>query len=717
MLVERAAGYSIERPFSRVHDCVWRKENPLSMVDFVNEHPGSERNGIFSAQQTLLECHLQTPSIQEKEMQVYGESTSSRFRDKFAGEDSADTSQHDVNKGTEKDSNSLLCDPCVLEASSFICNKEEELNMALLQLPDRSEFCEWEKLTIEQVCQQMSNIHSCDSYIQKCVSLIQKCKQSGCATAAMRAYAHLCDNGVEVHGDFGSYLVAMFVQCWSLPMAQQVFSRLLYRNHYSWTHLMQGYIEEGDPENGLHLFDTMKEAGVYPNNFTYVLVLRACSTLKCIGKGQQIHAEIVTGLEEDLCITRALLDFYVKCGLFPEACDVFDVLQGHEIFLEEDITTLRRDHEDPATCVDNMTIPSGALAYVFALKACSSMKILTRGLRLHIQIMKEGLDQDYFISNTLIGMYAKCGLLSEAWKLLNRMPQRDVVSWTALITGCIENGQCSDAMKYLEMMGKEGVSRNAFTLVSCFKGYGITQGLDSGRKLHAQIMKEGLYTDFVICNSVVDMYAKCGSLEEARIVFDKFARQDIISWTSLISGYTDHGLYGEATDCFQKMEAAGVAPNTVAYNCCLKACAFTGNLDLGRKLHSDLVKEEFETHNYIGNALAHMYARCGLHLDAKAIFDDLTGRDVISWTLMIAELAEDGYGEQALLMLEQMHDEGLSPNSHTYVCSLKACGTIGAIKRGRKLHIEVVKRGLEKIPFITKALISMYGECGKPINI
>lgn len=616
----------------------------------------------------------------------------------------ADGVHRDLSKETRKDY--VLHDTELFEDSSPSCIGAEDKHSA------------WERLSIEEALGQMSEMHCADNYVEKCVFLLQKCKRRGSLAIAARMYAHICNNGLEAHGILGSYIVAMFVHSSNLLMAQQAYNRLFHHNEYSWTHLLQGYIEWGDPEHGLYLFSRMKKAGIRPNKFTFVAVLRACTRLKCINRGQQLHTEIVKVLEEELYITRALVDFYVKCGLFAEACDIFNDLHSSASY-----TTVYLDHalhkysSDSSDDMQLKEVPSNAVAYVFSLKACSSMKALATGRELHLQVVKEGHDLDCFVSNTLIDLYAKCGLLSEAWKVLDRMLVRDVVSWTALITGCVEHGLCEYALKYSEIMQKEGVPANAFTLVACLKACGLMGSLDSGRKLHAEIMKEGLYMDFVICNSLVDMYAKCRSLEEARWVFDKLSRQDIISWTSLISGYTDHGSFKEAISCFEQMQLAGTSPNTVTFICCIKACAFLADLDMGRRLHNDLVKEELETHVFVGNTLLRMYARCGSYLEAQAVFEDLPYRDVVSWTVLIAELAQDGHGEQALKFLEQMHNEDSSPSSFTYVCSLKACASIGALEKGRKLHIEIIKRGLERIPFVSKALIGMYAECGKPINL
>jgi pentatricopeptide repeat protein len=232
-----------------------------------------------------------------------------------------------------------------------------------------------------------------------------------------------------------------------------------------------------------------------------------------------------------------------------------------------------------------------------------------------------------------------------------------------------------------------------------------------------QITKEGCYTDLVVCNAIVDMYAKCGSLEEARNVFDGLAIRDIIGWTSLIAGYADHGTCEEVVGCFEEMQTEGVVPNSLTFVCCLKACANMRDSHMGQRLHSDLVVEGFEDYNFVGNALLSMYARCGMYTEAREVLYHLQSRDVISWTALISEYAEDGLGEEALNVFNEMCEEGVPPNSVTYMCCLKACGSIGTLTKGKRLHIDITKRGLETNPFICNALVDMYAECGKPLEL
>jgi pentatricopeptide repeat protein len=160
-----------------------------------------------------------------------------------------------------------------------------------------------------------------------------------------------------------------------------------------------------------------------------------------------------------------------------------------------------------------------------------------------------------------------------------------------------------------------------------------------------------------------------------------------------------------------------VAPNAFTFVFCLKACAIMQDSITGLKLHKDLVEDGLEGYKVVGNALVSMYAKLGLYEEAGSVLHELPDRDVVSWTALICEYAEDGLGEEALHTLEQMLAGGFSPNAITYMCCLKACGSIGAVKKGRMLHMDIAKRGLETNSLIANALVDMYAECGESFEL
>eukprot|EP00250_Pteridium_aquilinum_P000318 c10353_g1_i1 orf=1-642(+) len=212
-------------------------------------------------------------------------------------------------------------------------------------------------------------------------------------------------------------------------------------------------------------------------------------------------------------------------------------------------------------------------------------------------------------------MYAKCGLLSRAYQVFKKLPlQRNVVSWNTLITGYMQFGYGKEALECFKQLQLDGISPDAITFVCTLKACGIIGDLDEGRAIHAEIGRLGLLTrDPLVCNTLIDMYVKCGRISIAQQLFDKFSTKDVVSWTTLIAGYTDHGHAKEALICFERMQHEGFFPNAVSLICSLKACGSIRAADKGLKLHAEIEKRGLLGVNcVVGNIVVDVYARCGL---------------------------------------------------------------------------------------------------------
>jgi pentatricopeptide repeat protein len=180
------------------------------------------------------------------------------------------------------------------------------------------------------------------------------------------------------------------------------------------------------------------------------------------------------------------------------------------------------------------------------------------------------------------------------------------------------------------------------------------------------------------------MYAKCGSLEKARQVFDLLPIHDVVSWNLMISGYVEHEHGEEALRCLEQMQAKGVAPDAVTFICSLKACGNTGAMEKAGEIHGEIERQGLlGTNLVIGNTLIDMYSKCGLLAKARGVFDLLPVRDVISWTALMAGYAQIGEYEKAFEMFEQMLQGGMSPNPVTFVVLLCACGRRGLFSKSQ----------------------------------
>ena len=208
------------------------------------------------------------------------------------------------------------------------------------------------------------------------------------------------------------------------------------------------------------------------------------------------------------------------------------------------------------------------------------------------------------------------------------------------------------------------------------------------------------------------MLAKCNFLEDARIVFDELGIKDVVSATTLLSGYVDHGFHAEAVVFFEEFQKLGIDSNVVTYACVLKACSGCKAICKGMEIHVEIMKKGLDNEVCVGNILIDMYARNSLLETAHNVFDNLPAQDVVSWNTVIAGYAENGHGEKVCACIKEMYDEGIILSDVSFISGLKAYMSIGAVGKGHKIHADIVKRGLERENLLGNMLIDMYAKCG-----
>ncbi|KAH7432824.1 hypothetical protein KP509_07G041900 [Ceratopteris richardii] len=356
------------------------------------------------------------------------------------------------------------------------------------------------------------------------------------------------------------------------------------------------------------------------------------------------------------------------------------------------------------------------LSLVASLKICAISKDLLAGNRIYVDSVRKGLlSKNTSLGNTFISMYSKCGAFDKAQEVFDELPNRTVVSWNALITGYAHCGEGIKALKCFKQMQLMGFLPDEVTFVCILKACGSLQALAKGQEIHVQILRERLFEKHVaVANGLLDMYMKCGSLKKAQEVFNELPVHDTVTWNTLIAGYAHSGHGEEALHHLELMQLAGYTPNAVTFICALNACGSIGALEIGEGIHAQVLQKHLlEDHMAVANALVDMYAKCSALEKAQVVFDELQVRDIVCWNALIAGYSQHEQGEIALNCFEQMQHESQFPNAITLACALNACGTIGALGKGRQLHAHIVKeRFLEKDHVIGNALVDMYAKCG-----
>lgn len=541
------------------------------------------------------------------------------------------------------------------------------------------------------------------------ICILQECRKSKDLDDAKQLHSHTCCIGLEAHRVLGNYVVPMLAECGSMHFAMQVFHKLACRNEYSWSSLIQGYIEYEGFQRALEVFHLMQEDCVQQSRYTLQALLKVCAMLKYVEIGQELHAEIVKeAYENDPFVGSTLVDMYGKCGLLAEAREVLDELLVRNVISWTALIRGYAEHgfgKEALDCLELMQlegISPNIVTILCSLKACGCIEAINRGQELHSDVVKEGFEKDLCAGNALVDMYGKCGLLTEAEDVFDELPVRDVVSWTALIMIYAENELGEEALKCLQQMKLEGVSPNDVTLAGSLKACGSPGTIASGRELHAEIVIEGIEGDLFIGSTLVDMYVKCRSLTEAQEVYDMLWVRDVVSWNILLAGYSCQGESELVLHLFQRMQEEGIRPNGVTLLSVLSACSHAGLVDKG-KIYFELINKKYDISltTELHNCMLDLLGRAGQLSEAIALVKSWYFQpDLVTWKTMLgacrkwgdvecgrqtfecAVRCDEEHGAAFILMVNMYADDHVSEDAEKAIdsdhelmtlCSGKCC--------------------------------------------
>eukprot|EP00250_Pteridium_aquilinum_P022069 c25297_g15_i1 orf=1-915(-) len=290
-------------------------------------------------------------------------------------------------------------------------------------------------------------------------------------------------------------------------------------------------------------------------------------------------------------------------------------------------------------CILHNSSPSEIEDFIWILHRCGKQRDLLHALHLHAYICEHGLETHALLGNRLMEMMVEVGAMAHAQMVFNRLPYQEECSWNCLITGYVDCGELKHALiLYMKMRETYSLHPSAYTFVALLKACTLLKDLQRGDNIVEEIVKEGLLDGNVFLGStVINMYAKCGLLSKAEDVFDKLVIRNVVSWNSLIAGFSEHGFGEEALQCFDRMQHEGIFPDAVTLVCSLKACSSLGATNKGREIHTQINRLGLlERDIFVGNALVDMYAKFGSFEKAQELFSNLPSRNLVSWNALIA---------------------------------------------------------------------------------
>ncbi|XP_043721817.1 putative pentatricopeptide repeat-containing protein At1g77010, mitochondrial [Telopea speciosissima] len=462
-------------------------------------------------------------------------------------------------------------------------------------------------------------------------------------------------NSMPHKNDFSwTAVISSLVKSGDLDTAGRLFNEMPVKNGVAWNSMIHGYVRHGYPEQALRLFkDLCSEPGETSQTDTFVLatVIGACANVAALDWGKQIHTRIlITDVEFDLVLGSSLVNMYGKCG------DLDSASRALELMPESD---------------------------------------------------------DFSVSSLITG-YASCGRLGDARRIFDRISSPCVVVWNSMIAGYVANNEVGEAVDLFTKMRRDGIQADTSTLASVLSACISMRNITNGKQMHVHCYKVGVIHDIIISSVLVDMYSKCGRpndackffgelknydtvllnsiislysscerIEDARWVFETMPVRSLISWNSMIVGYSQNGCAVEALKLFCEMHRLDLRMDKVSLASAISACASICSLDFGKQIFARGTVTGLESDQIISTSLIDLYCKCGNIKDGRKLFEEMTKIDAVPWNSMLVGYATNGYGIEALKLFDEMIYAGVRPNGITFTGVLSACDHCGLVEEGK----------------------------------
>lgn len=489
-----------------------------------------------------------------------------------------------------------------------------------------------------------------------------------------------------------NHVAHMYSKCSDFDSARRVFDKMSQRNIFSWTVMIAGSTENGFYLDGFDYFVQMLNHGILPDKFAYSAVLQTCIGLDCVELGQMVHSQIVIrGFTSQTFVATSLLNMYSKLGRSSDSYKVFNTMAEHnEVSWNAMISGftmngLHLEAYNHFVRMKNEGVKPNVYTLISVSKAVGQLSDVYKVREVQDVVSELGMESNVLLGTALIDMYSKCGLLDDAWSVFdaNFFCCRLNTPWNAMISGYSQHRYAKEAVELYKRMCQKDIKPDIYTYCSVFNAVAALKCLHFVKEVHGMIVKNGqIMTVISVCNAIADAYAKCGSLKDVKQLFDRMEERDMISWTTLVTAYSQCGEWDEALAIFSLMREDGFQPNQFTFSSVLVSCASLCFLEYGQQVHGLIFKAGFESDKCIESALLDMYAKCGCIIEAERVFDKCDDPDTISWTAIISGCAQNGMIKDALQLFTKMELQGLKPNAVTLLCVLFACSHGGMVDEG-----------------------------------
>lgn len=563
--------------------------------------------------------------------------------------------------------------------------------------------------------------------------LIEKYRFSRSDLEAKQFHSDVIKNGFVGDLFMGNTLINVYARSGDLWSAHDVFDEMPDKNPVTWSCLISGYTQNEFPKDALAAFRRMMSAGLTPNHFALGSALRACQRLGAEGlkHGMQIHGLVSkTHYAFDVVVCNVLISMYGNCIIGSDyAQRVFDGIANKNSVSWNSMISVysQRGDVDSAFCLfTDMQEGAGfsfrPTEYTFGslITAASESLNTAKGSLLLKQLLAKiqmsGLLEDLYVGSALVSGFARTGVVDTAKSIFQHMVTRNAVSLNGLMVGLVKLKRGEEAVEvFLETRDLIRLNSDSYVLLlSAFGEFSCEEiGKRKGKEIHGYLTRTGIIDSITsVGNSLINMYAKCGAIEDARSVFNSMFDKDSVSWSSMISGFDQNERYEDALLNFRTMKRMGLTPSNFTLISALSSCSSLGWMIMGDQIHSEAVKLGLNLDVSVSNTLLSLYADTGSITECRKLFSFMHNHDQVSWNIIVRAFSDSEASIiEATKYFKDMMRAGRSPNTVTFINILAAAGSLSCAELAHQIHALVLKCHLMDDNAVISSLLTCYGKC------
>ncbi|CAK9153992.1 unnamed protein product [Ilex paraguariensis] len=490
----------------------------------------------------------------------------------------------------------------------------------------------------------------------------------------------------------------------------------------------------------------------FPESFDFSLyahLFKICASNRAIVEVRKLESHLFTfNPYPPVFLLNRAIEAYGKCGCLDDARELFDEMPHKDGGSWNSLIIAYSQNGFPEKALNlflnmnNGGIIANEITFASVLGSCGDVLALCFSRQIHGLVLKYGFCGNVILGSSLVDIYGKCRIMSDARRMFDEIENPNAVSWNVIVRRYFDMGDGKTAVFMFFEMIKTNLRPLSFTvsnaLIACTSIYALKEGV----QIHGVAIKINVEEDEIVSSSLIDLYAKCGELVSAHIIFDLPSSKNLINWTSMVSAYAMSGRTREARELFNEMPERNVITwnamltgykhscqweealdfvflmrkvtrdvDHVTLGLILNLSAALLDVELGKQVHGFAYRHGFHSNLLVGNALLDMYGKCGTLRSARYLFYDLIGsRDKVSWNSLLTSYAHHQMSEEAILLVWKILGE-TTPSKYTFGTLLAACANIFALEAGKQIHGFMIRNGYEIDIVVRGALLDMYSKC------